>query len=185
MRRSRAVDRILLVTFVTAYLVVLGFTVRESIERGPWWFPFSVTGAQGDSGYPLVHRLNTPESTVRVGDDVLRIGDLDLRGLSRARIMDAVAPLLHGGQPLRIEGRRNGEHFDVLVSPAADPYWWVILIAHATVAVAASFLLLRARHWHLARPFFIGAMLSSISLSRPTSTRRRPPSDGSTSSPRR
>jgi len=43
MRRSRAIDRLLLVTFLTAYLVVLGFTVREYRTHGPWWFPFSVT----------------------------------------------------------------------------------------------------------------------------------------------
>jgi class 3 adenylate cyclase len=162
MRRSRAVDRLLLVTFLTAYLVVLGLAVRECRARGPWWFPFSVTSAQGDSGYPLIHRLNTVESTVRVGDSVFRIGNLDLRGRSESVILDAVAPLLRGGRPLRVEGERSGERFDVLVSPAADPYWWVRLGVNASIGLAAAFLLLRAPHWHLARLFFVGATLSSI-----------------------
>jgi class 3 adenylate cyclase len=164
MRRSRAVDRLLLVTFLTAYLVVLGLTVREYRALGPWWFPFSVTGAQGDLGFPLVHRLNAAESTVRVGDSVFRIGDLDLRGLSRSQTMDAVAPLLRGGQPLRVEGERSGERFDVFVSPASDPYWWVMLAVYATTGLAATYLLLRAPHWHLARLFFVGATLSCIAL---------------------
>ena len=164
MRRSRAVDRLLLATFLAAYLVVLGFTVRESLALGPWWFPFSVTGAQGDSGYPLIHRLNAAESTVRVGDRVFRIGDVDLRGRSRSQIMDAVAPLLRGGQPLRVEGERRGERFDVLVSPAADDDRSVILTLYAITCLVATYLLLRAPRWHLARPFFIGATLASIAL---------------------
>ena len=169
MRRSRAVDRLLLVTFLAAYLVVLGFTVRENLARGSWWFPFSVTGAQGDSGHPLIHRLNTAESTVRVGDSVLRIGDLDLRGLSSSQVENAVAPLLRAGQPLRVAGERNGERFEALVPPAADPYWWVILGGYSSVPLAAAFLLLRAPHWHLARLFFVGAILSSVSLAADTS----------------
>ncbi len=173
MRRSRATDRMLIAAFVTAYLIVLGFTVRESRARGPWWFPFSVTGAQGDAGYPLVHRVNTAESTVQVGDGVHRIGGTDLRGLSSSQAEVAFEPLLRAGQPFRVEGERRGERLDVFISPAPDPYSWVILGGYASVGLAAAFLLLRAPRWHLARLFFVGAILASISLTADTSVLSR------------
>jgi hypothetical protein len=37
MRRSRAIDWLLLATLLPAYLVIQGMSIREGLDHGPWW----------------------------------------------------------------------------------------------------------------------------------------------------
>jgi hypothetical protein len=106
MRRSRTVDWLLLATLLPIWLAIQGVAVRDSLARGPWWFPFSVSGAQGSAGHPIVQRLNVLDCPLRVGDRLLRVGDIDLRGHSLAETRRAQAPLLRGGGPSAC--RRSG-----------------------------------------------------------------------------
>ena len=158
MRRSRATDWVLLATLLPAYLVIQGISILEELGHGPWWFPFSVTGAQGSSGHPLVDRLNETASPVRVGDVALRFADIELRGLSRSRLMDEAVHLLRGGQPFPVEVERGGERLVLTVAPVPDPYWWFGIPASASLVLTATFLLLRAPYWHLSRRFFALAL---------------------------
>jgi hypothetical protein len=162
MRRSRALDWLLLATLLPVYLVIQGMSLREQLERGPWWFPFSVTGAQGASGHPLVDRLNTPDTPARIGDVALRFADIDVRGLSRSKLMHATAPLLGSGRPFQVEVERAGERLELTVSPVPDRYSWFVIPANASLALAATFLLLRAPHWHNSRRFFVWAISACV-----------------------
>jgi class 3 adenylate cyclase len=161
-RRVGVVSRILLATLLPAFLVVQVAVVREYRTHGPWWFPFSVTGAQGSSGYPLVNRLHAPNLPLHVGDSVLRIGGVDLRGLSRSEVMHATAFLLGRRQPIPVELQRDGASLEATLEPVSDPYWWGLLAAVASLALCATFLLLRAPHWHLANRYFAAALLWGI-----------------------
>jgi len=153
------VDWWLLGTLLPVYLAIQVVGVRSYLAHGPWWFPFSVAGAQSPADYPIVDRLNVLDSPVRVGDRLLRVGDSDLRGFSRAEARRAQAPLLRGGHPFRAELERNGERFEAMLAPAPQPYWWWRILGGASLAAAGTFLLLRAPHWHLSRRFFVAQLL--------------------------
>jgi len=161
MRRSRALDWLLLATLLPAYVVLQGVAVREDLARGNRAYGFGWTGAQGASGHPLVvwEAGTTP---LRIGDRLLRFADIDLRGLSWAEVGHAADPLLRGGRPFQVVAERGGERLALTVKPTCDPYWWWQIPASASFALAAIFLLLRAPLWHLSRRFFAGALLSCI-----------------------
>jgi class 3 adenylate cyclase len=158
MRRSRTVDWPLLATLLPAYLVLQGVALRSASEHAGWWFPYSVSGAQGEAGHPILDRVNVLDGPLRVGDRLLRVGDTDLRGLSRAEVRQVEKPLLRGGRPFPVEAERSGERFEVMVGPAPWPYWWMRLLSPMTVVLAATFLFVRAPHWHLRRRFFVSSL---------------------------
>ena len=159
MRRARTIDWLLLATLLPAHLAIQGLALRSYLPHAGWWFPFSVTGAQGADGYPLVDRLNKLEVPLRVGDRVLSANGVDLRGLSRAAVYRVQTPLLVGGRPYRVEAERDGERFQATVAPAAMPGWGGKFLGAIPLLLAATFLLLKAPHWHLARRFFAASIL--------------------------
>jgi hypothetical protein len=162
MRRSRMVDWLLLASLLSAFAALEVVALRNYLPHAGRWFPFSVTGAQGADGYPLVDRLNVPGIPVRVGDSVLSAGGIDLRGLSRAEVYRAQTPLLAGGKPYRVEIERSGEQLEVSVEPARRVGWEGRFYGFAPILLAAIFLLVRAPHWHLARRF-LAAILAIAS----------------------
>jgi class 3 adenylate cyclase len=161
MRRARALDWLLLATLLPAHLAIQGLALRSYLPHAGRWFPFSVTGAQGADGYPLVDRLNTRDVPLRVGDRVLSANDVDLRGLSRADAYRALTPLLVDGRPYRVEAERDGGRFEATVAPATMPGWGGKFLGSIPLVLAATFLLLKAPHWHLRRRFFVAAILIS------------------------
>ncbi|MGH7289235.1 MAG: adenylate/guanylate cyclase domain-containing protein [Myxococcota bacterium] len=159
MRGSRTVDWLLLGTLLPVWLAIQGVGVHNYLAHGPRWFPFSITGAQGAAGHPVVDRLNAPDCPLRVGDRVVQAGGIDLQGLSRAKTYRALTPLLTAGRPFRVEAGRGGERFDVMAEPAPQPYWWSRILGFASLALAGTILLLRAPHWPLSRRFFVALLL--------------------------
>jgi class 3 adenylate cyclase len=152
MRRARTVDW-LLVTLLATYAAVEGLALHNYLPYAGWWFPFSVTGAQGESGFPIVDRVNKPGGPLRVGDRALSAGGIDLRGLSRAEVYRAQTPLLTGS-PYRVEAERDGERFQASIEPAVRLGWELRFLGLVPVLFAAIFLLLRAPHWRPSRRFF-------------------------------
>jgi class 3 adenylate cyclase len=158
MRRSRALDRLLFAGLVGAYLGVLGLTIREW-RFGSWWFPFSVSGAPSAVGHPVVDRLNAADLPVRVGDAVLRLAGVDLRGLSRSQALHATAPIVREGRSFSLEVERDGRRLELSIEPLADPTSWWHLAVVASAGAAGGLLLFRAPHWHLSRRFFVASLL--------------------------
>lgn len=154
MRRARTADWLLLVTLLSAHAAVVSLGLRNYLPHAGWWFPYSVTGAQGENGLPFVDRVNTPDCPLRVGDRLLAANGAGLRGLSRAEVYRAQTPLLVGGRPYRVTAEREGEQLEVSVQPAAMPGWRGKFFGLMPVTLTAIFLLLRAPHWHLSRRFF-------------------------------
>ena len=154
MRRARTVDWLLLVTLLAAYAAVQGLALRNYLPHAGWWFPFSVTGAQGEAGHPIVDRVNAPGCPLRVGDRVLSAGGIDLRGLSRADAYRAQTPLLAGGRPYRVEAERGGDRFEVSVEPAVRCAGGEGFSVSFPSCSPRSSCCLRAPHWHLSRRFF-------------------------------
>ncbi len=152
MRRSRTIDWLLLASLLSGYAAIQVAALRNYLPHAGRWFAYSVTGAQGSDGYPIVDRLNVPGIPLRVGDSLRSAGGIDLRGLSRAEVYRAQTPLL-GGEPYPVEVERGGERLEVRVAPARREGWEGRFFGLAPVLLAAIFLLVRAPHWHLARRF--------------------------------
>ncbi len=159
MRRSRALDWWLLATLLPVYLLLQAAGIQAHLASGGRSLPFTLTGAQGAHGHPIALGASTPDLGIQRGDRVLRIGSLDLRGLSRAEIQHRTVPLLGEGRPLEVELERGGAHFTENLEPLPNPYWWWTLPVWASFALTGLFLLLRAPHWHLARRMFAAYLL--------------------------
>ena len=70
--------------------------------------------------------------------------------------------VLNDGRPFQVEAERGGERLELTVTPTLFPYWWWKQPISASLALTATFLLLRARRWHLARRFFAGALFFCV-----------------------
>ena len=123
MRRSRTVDWLLLASLLSAYAAIQVAALGNYLPHAGRWFAYSVTGAQGADGYPIVDRLNVPGIPLRVGDSLLSAGGVDLRGLSRAEVYRAQTPLLVAGRPYRVEVERGEERLAVDVELASQAGW--------------------------------------------------------------
>jgi class 3 adenylate cyclase len=160
-RRARTVDWLLIATLLPAHLAIQGLALRNYLPHGGRWFPFSVVGAQGAVGHPLVDRVNAPGGPLRVGDRVRSANGVDLRGMSRAEVYRAQTPLLAAGRPYPVVVERDAELLQVDVVPIPRPWWVWRFLAPAPLLLVAVFLLLRAPHWHLSRRFFVATVLLS------------------------
>jgi class 3 adenylate cyclase len=155
MRRSRRVNGLLLGTLLPLYGVMQLVAIDAQLAAGERTLPVRLTVAQGSEGYPLVLSLRGPAPGVEVGDTVVRIGPLDLRGLSRAAIEYRTRPLLHAGRPFEVELGHLRSRKVVQLEPTPYPSWWWTIPVWLSFVLTGAFVLWRAPHWHLARPFFV------------------------------
>ncbi len=137
--------------------MIQGAGIQAHLATGARLLPFGYSGAQGERGYPLI--VGATDPALRPGDQVLRLGNLDLQGLSSAEIAYRADPLRREGRPIEVELERDGARFVAVVEPVPNPYWWWAIPVWGSLALTATFLLLRARHWHLARRMFAGLLL--------------------------
>jgi class 3 adenylate cyclase len=158
MQRSRTIDWLLLASLLSAYAAVQGVALHNYLPHAGWWFPFSVTGAQGEGGYPIVDRVNTPDCPVRVGDRLLAANGSDVRGLSRTAVYRTQTPALIDGRPYRVVVERGAERLELTVTPAVAKAWKGKFLGPVPALLAGVFLLLQAPHWHLSRRFFAAAV---------------------------
>jgi len=163
MRRSRAVDWWLLATLLPAYLLLEAAGTSAWLSIAGRELPFRFTGAQGPLGHPFVLSLKIPDPEIQPGDRVMRLGSLDVRGLFRAEILYRAVPLLREGRPFEVELERSGARLATIVEPAPNPFWRWRIPVRASFVLTAIFLLLRAPHWRLARPFFAAVLLACCS----------------------
>jgi len=155
MWRSRRVDWLLLGTLLPVFFAMLAGEIRAYRASGAHVLPVRLTMAQGADGFPLVRYLRAPVSEIQPGDRILRLGGLDLRGLGLPEIEYRTRGSLAAGRPLAVVGERGGLRFETEVAPAPLASWWWPLPTWCAFVLVGSFLLVRARHWHLRRIFFV------------------------------
>jgi class 3 adenylate cyclase len=155
MRRLRWLDWLLLVTLLPLFFAMLVGGIRAHQASGEHVLPFRLSGAQGADGYPLVVSLRIPHAEIRPGDLVLRIGGIDLRGLTYPRILYRTRGLLAAGAPLAVEAERDGSRLATRFEPLPAPFWWWPYPTWIVCVLVASFTLVRAPHWHLRRIAFL------------------------------
>src|SRR5262245_58259027 len=120
--RARTIDRLLLVLLLPWLWIQVDGIWRGYLEERRSWYPFSWAGAPDASAYPFVTTLFGQDSPLRVGDRLLRLGNVDLRGLSRFELRRAARPLLLEGRAFRVEAERSGQRFEVWLEPRRIPF---------------------------------------------------------------
>lgn len=155
-RRSRKIDLLLLAIWLPLFVVLFTAGIEAYRASGGNILPFRLTGAQGANGYPLVASLRVPHPAIQPGDRLIRLGGIDLEGLSRAEVDHRTRAILRSGEPFLVEGERGDESFAVEAEPARLGLWWLPFPTWVAYAVVGTFLLLRAPHWHLSRLSFLG-----------------------------
>jgi class 3 adenylate cyclase len=158
MRRSRRGDWLLLIALLSAYLVMQAGGIQAALSTGQRTLPLRLTSAQGAQGHPFVLSLRAPNPGILPGDRVLRLGGLDLRGLSRAEIEYATRPLLREGRPFEVVLERGAERWTERAEPEPYPSWWWTIPVWASFVLAGGFLLIRASRWHLRRHLFVACV---------------------------
>ena len=173
MRRLAAIDWLLLSTLLPVALFGQVMTVVHGVRGDFVCLPFIASSAPDAQSYPVVRRILSPVSTetgqLGVGDRLLRLEGSDLRGVSMAGLMlrwSAAAQTGRRSLPFTIE--RGGARSEVR-APLVPGFrylpgvpWWVGLPFHLSLVGTGLLLLVRARHWHLARRFFVASLLFAI-----------------------
>src|SRR5690606_17703625 len=103
-RRSRKIDLLLLAIWLPLFVVLFTAGIEAYRASGGNILPFRLTGAQGANGYPLVASLRVPHPAIQPGDRLIRLGGIDLEGLSRAEVDHRTRAILRSGEPFLVEG---------------------------------------------------------------------------------
>lgn len=167
MRRLDWRDAALLVAFLPLWLGALALHLHQGLDNGLATFSFSVSSAESRDAYPYVVRVwqispvRGKMAPLEVGDRILSARGRDLRGMRAARFWSVV----HGDSdnPVAFEIERNAERQVVVFPPAPTLMgWWSATPLLVGLAAVATFLLLRAPHWHLRRDFYVACMAWSL-----------------------
>jgi len=169
-RRLAAIDWLLLGTSLPLLLFGLVMSVVHGV-RGDFVVPtFWATSAADAQSYPVVDRTwsysSAEASPLAVGDRLLRLEGIDLRGVSNAGFMLRWSQAAQAGaRSLQLKIERVGVRSDVCVALvpgfyiAGNPPWWTAIPFILGLVCAAVLLLVRAGHWHLARRNYVASVL--------------------------
>jgi signal transduction histidine kinase len=132
----RRIDRALMALLVPVWALALLLSFL-SIDRNIVESPVRVRGAESPAGYPVISSLQpwavvvTDASTrPRVGDTIVQVGDVDVRGASAPRTISLVWWAMgdDGAVPMGIE--RGGRRIDVVGRiPATVPKWPGLIVS--------------------------------------------------------
>lgn len=167
MRRLAAVDWLLIGTLLPISLFGVVMTVLYGVRHPSLGLPLVVSSAPSDESYPVVRSFNASPGfetdSLAVGDRLLRLKEIDLRGLSAAGFilrLPEVEWTTDRSLPLTIE--RDGVRAEVRVPLLPFVPWWVPLPFVLSLAAIALLLLVRGAHWYLARRFYVASLLFAI-----------------------
>src|SRR5262245_55189919 len=160
------VDAALATTLVLAWLLLFVPWLYQGITRGSWVYPGNSFWVESASEYPVFYPTGalyeSVGSPLLTGDRWIRVEGLDLRGASYFDIVAAMHEKATAREAIRYETERDGRPAVVMASPSPDRFWGIGVPAALATVLAATFLLLRAPHWRLARRFFVTMLLAGI-----------------------
>jgi signal transduction histidine kinase/CheY-like chemotaxis protein len=161
-RRLATLDRVLLATLVPLWITVFALHVRQIALTGLAEPPVYAWEAREPDGYPTVgayrpqlHGVNTG---LEIGDRLLRVGTVDLRGAGYLRVYAATLAETDPSLHVLVTFERHGTQRTLLLAmrrPAIAWYWIPALLGTAVTAVLV---LLRAPDVQQARLFFAATM---------------------------
>jgi signal transduction histidine kinase/CheY-like chemotaxis protein len=162
-RRLRGVDLLLLLTLVPLFLVVLALHLIDGVERQRADLPIYATVPWGGGDYPIVagYKLEAERrgSGLEVGDRLLAVDDVDLRGRGYVGFAAVVLAEAGADRTVEIVYQRDGEtrRTQLEILPLEHPLARVPGIGLA--AIAAVLVLLYSREV-VKRRLFFGAFMA-------------------------
>jgi signal transduction histidine kinase len=161
-RRLAAIDKILLATLVPLWITVFALHVRQVVLTGLAEPPVYAWASREPDGFPIVGafrpELHAGNVGLEVGDRLVRVGDVDLRGAGYLRFYAATLAQADDSLRVPVVFERDGERRTLMLTlrrPAIAWYWIPALLGTAVTAVLV---LLRAPDVQQARLFFVAIM---------------------------
>jgi hypothetical protein len=168
MRRLPLLDVVLLAALTPLWAACFGLYLQNVIQGKVARVPVYVTAPESTEGYPIVRGFR-PGTTVEtaeltVGDQLLRVGEADLRGVGSIGFVARVYEAADAQQQVAVSLLRgDGPHEARLRLSPQSSAWGMALVA-VGFGVIAVVVLLRAPGSHLARAFFLMSLTYSLQL---------------------
>jgi class 3 adenylate cyclase len=156
----------LLLLLVPVWLFVVGMGAWGRSVADIRYVPAEIGSARSPGGHPVVRDPWGSEG-LEPGDRLLRVGELDTRGLTAMpyAIQAATEAGRAGPDGVGVVLERDGARKTLVVPTRDAPPWWMYLPFTASLMGCAVLLLLQAPTWHLRRPFFVAAFLWALLFS--------------------
>jgi signal transduction histidine kinase/CheY-like chemotaxis protein len=161
-RRLGTLDRVLLATLLPLWIAVFALHVRQIVLTGLAEPPVYAWESRAPDGYPTVGafrpQLHGWETGLEIGDRLLRVGRVDLRGAGYLEFYAATLAETDASLEVPVTFERRGEQHTLMLAmrrPAIAWYWIPALLGTAVTAVLV---LLRAPDVQQARLFFAATM---------------------------
>lgn len=166
MRRLRPFDIALLVVLVPLWVVCCVLYVNVTARGRLAWAPLAVWTSETPNGYPTVREFlpgaETEQSGLVVGDQLVRLGEADLRGVGPfgfvARLYEEVSPDLRVSVTFTRAGVQEKTFLRLL--PVTSP--WLFLPLTLSFAVVGVFTILCEPGSRQARAFFLASLAYSF-----------------------
>ncbi len=170
MNRLFPLDRILLLVLGPLYLFGLGSHIVREVRVGIAE-PFLYVRAGEPDGYPTVQSLrsigNAASSGLRSGDELLRIGHEDLRGVGPLGFFARAQAVMSPSARAEIEFLRNDERQVAWLDYTRIPLPIKFALVSLSFFLTGLLLLFRAPRSHSARLLFRAMLLFSFGFLRP------------------
>ncbi len=166
MRRLRLLDAVLLGTLLPLWLVCFGLHLRQLVHTGFALPPAFATPAGRTDDYPRVGGLR-PETFIsepglRVGDRLLRAGNVDLRGVGYIGFYAAVLDQAGSDLSVPVEFERAGQRAVIELPLSRVPVPWFRVPGLMAIVFTCVLVLLRAPQVSQGRLFFAACMTFAI-----------------------
>lgn len=162
----KRVDQVLLVVLLPAWLLCALLSARTLI-RPSAHSPLYVDAARSAAEYPVVTGFwdTSGARELQLGDQLLRFGERDLRGIGRLATYVSFAAAAHAaGGPVEVEYEREGVLATALVAPYSNAGFRGWLPAGAIFVLSAVFILRRTGGTPLGRALFLSFMACGFQL---------------------
>jgi class 3 adenylate cyclase len=171
MRRLRRRDILLLATLVPAWAIFVSLHAKEAIQTGLARPPLFVSAPETADAYPRVRGIYVgrkeaaEQAGIRVGDRLLHVGGVDVRGAGHIRVDALISEL--GGAKLEVPVgfERGGERRETILPLVPSPVPWGRLPVLLVSGVVAVIILLRAPSARQGREVFFAGMLWLLLIS--------------------
>src|SRR5262245_1893805 len=161
-RRLATLDRVLLATLVPLWITVFALHVRQIALTGLAEPPVYAWEAREPDGYPMVGayrpQLHGANTGLEIGDRLLRVGKVDLRGAGYLRAYAATLAETDSSLHVPVTFERHGVPHTLLLAMRRPTIAWYWIPALLGTAVSAVLVLLRAPDVQQARLFFAATM---------------------------
>ena len=168
LRDWKPFDLVLVALLLPLWLVSFGLHVRGLAVDGVRASGVYFTPAPSPQGYPRVsgfYREMDQSAELRVGDRVLRVGDVDLQGMGVYQAEFAMGAGLPGSGGSSLEIERDGKQLAAKWTATAPHFPWARLPILLGLAVVAVVVLVRSPGTSESRLLFAAFMTSSIFVS--------------------